>query len=97
MVRQALHALHANVDAVRRNCRECPECAQCTGTRLVRMIKNLAKVRPWFSYSPTERYGVLGLFVLELMCRLDQAGRRQQRARGVPPCPTFKRSQWSLQ
>ena len=86
--RAVLEALHRNADAARNDCSGCIECDVCQQSKLAVQVKNLEMVRPWLSYSPKAQYGVVSLFLIELMCRLDRAGRRKDRFHGIPSCPS---------
>lgn len=64
-----LDTLHDDALATRRFCSACPTCANCTQLPLVKRVRQLEKVRPWFLYNGTAPYNVLGLILLELHCR----------------------------
>ena len=64
-----LEALHHDALATQRFCVACPTCTNCTRLPLVRRVRHLEQVRPWFLYNGTRPYNAIGLFLLELHCR----------------------------
>lgn len=61
--------LHHTARAAERHCSGCRTCKTCTHHPLVKRVRRLEQVRPWFLYSKTNPYSAIGLFVLELHCR----------------------------
>ena len=64
-----LDLLHREATAASQSCESCPTCQACTKLHLVRRVRNLEQVRPWFLYNGTSPYNAIGLFLVELHCR----------------------------
>ena len=64
-----LEQLHNDAQRMQQFCKQCAECSNCTRLPLVRRLRHLEQVRPWFLYNGTAPYNAVGLFLLELHCR----------------------------
>ena len=61
--------LHHDARVTERQCAGCPTCHSCTRLPLVKRIRQLEHVRPWFRYNQSSPYSAFGLFLLEIHCR----------------------------
>ena len=67
-----LHYDALNADAA---CSTCTTCHGCTRQPLVKRVRMLERVRPWFLYNGTAPYNAIGLLLIELHCRQASRGR----------------------
>lgn len=61
--------LHHSARTADRHCSTCQTCHSCAKQQVVKQMRTLGQVRPWFLYNSSTPYSALGLFVLELHCR----------------------------
>ena len=66
-----LHYDALNADAA---CSTCTTCHGCTRQPLVKRVRMLERVRPWFLYNGTAPYNAIGLLLIELHCRQASKG-----------------------
>lgn len=88
-----LDQLHLHAERIAM-CRSAPTSESCAALPVVRMVRELERVRRWFAWNGSDPYSAIGLFLLELRCRMSLAQSRERAQLKMLPasCSTVSRS-----